>query len=145
MTVKRVSAKEADELVRNEGYSFVDVRSIPEFDGGHPEGAFNVPLMHATPSGMRPNADFASVIAASFPKDAKLVLGCRSGGRSLRAAEGLTAAGYTNVIDQRGGFEGARDAFGQAQEPGWKSEGLSVATEAQAGRSYEALLDRVER
>lgn len=145
MTAKRVSAKEADELVRNQGYVYVDVRSIPEFDGGHPDGAFNVPLMHATPSGMRPNADFMSVMAASFPKSTKLVLGCRSGGRSLRAAEALLAAGYADVVDQRGGFEGARDAFGQVQEPGWKAAGLDVAFEAQADRSYEALRGRAER
>jgi rhodanese-related sulfurtransferase len=142
MTVKRVSPQEADALVKNEDYVYVDVRSIPEFDAGHPTGAYNVPLMHATPSGMRPNADFMSVITAVFPKHGKLVLGCRSGNRSLRAAEALIAAGFETVVDQRAGTDGARDAFGQLQEAGWHAAGLDMADEAHPERSYEALLAR---
>ena len=106
MTVKRVSPQEADALVKDEGYAYFDVRSIPEFDAGHPAGAYNIPLMHATPSGMRPNGDFMSVVAAVFPKDSKLVVGCRSGNRSLRAAEALLAAGFEHVVDQRAGHRG---------------------------------------
>ena len=41
MTVKRVSPQEADRLLREAGYVYVDVRSIPEFDAGHPTGAFS--------------------------------------------------------------------------------------------------------
>jgi len=142
MTVKRVSPQEADALVRNDGYVYLDVRSIPEFDAGHAAGAYNIPLLHATPSGMRPNGDFMSVVAAIFSKDSKLVLGCRSGNRSLRAAEALVAAGFETVVDQRAGHDGARDAFGQLQEPGWQGEGLEVASEAHPERTYEALLAR---
>ena len=118
MTVKRVSPKEADVLVSDEGYVYVDVRSIPEFDAGHAAGAYNIPLLHATPSGMRPNGDFMPVITAVFSKDSKLVIGCRSGNRSLRAAEALLAAGFEHVVDQRAGHGGARDAFGQVLEAG---------------------------
>lgn len=142
MTVKRVSPHEANTLVKEEGFDYVDVRSIPEFEAGHPTGAYNVPLMHATPSGMRPNADFMAVIGAVFPKHSKLVLGCRSGNRSLRAAEALTAAGFEAVVDQRAGTDGARDAFGQLQEAGWQSEGLDMANEAHPERHYGALLAR---
>ena len=144
MTVKRVSPQEADALVRDEGYVYVDVRSIPEFDSGHTAGAYNIPLMHATPSGMRPNGDFMSVVSAVFPKDSKLVVGCRSGNRSLRAAEALIAAGYVNVVDQRAGHGGARDAFGQLQEAGWEGAGLEVAIEPHPERTYESLLARRE-
>ena len=82
------------------------MRSVPEFEAGHPTGAFNVPLMHMGPGGMSPNPDFMAVVQKSFPTDAKLVLGCKGGGRSLRAAEMLQAAGFTAVVDQRAGFEG---------------------------------------
>lgn len=143
MTIERVSPADADALIKNEGYVYVDVRSIPEFDAGHTPGAYNIPLMHATPSGMRPNGEFMSVIDVVFPKDSKLILGCRSGNRSLRAAEALLAAGFDNVVDQRAGHGGARDAFGQLQEAGWEGAGLEVATEAQPGRAYEALLVRL--
>jgi rhodanese-related sulfurtransferase len=142
MTVKRVSPQEADALVRDAGYVYIDVRSIPEFDGGHTAGAYNIPLMHATPSGMRPNGDFMSVVSAVFPKDSKLVVGCRSGNRSLRAAEALIAAGYENVVDQRAGHGGARDAFGQIQEAGWEGAGLEVADDPHPERTYESLLAR---
>jgi len=142
MTVKRVSPQEADALVKEEGYVYLDVRSIPEFDAGHPAGAYNIPLMHAAPSGMRPNADFSSVIAATFAKDAKLVVGCKTGGRSLRAAQVLLDAGFEAIIDQRAGFHGTRDPFGQVKEAGWQGEGLDVATDAEPGRAYEPLLAR---
>lgn len=142
MIVKRVSPREADTLIKEEGYVYLDVRSIPEFDAGHAAGAYNVPLLHATPSGMRPNGDFMPVVLAVFPKDTKLVIGCRSGNRSLRAAEALMGAGFANVVDQRAGHSGARDPFGQMQEPGWESVGLEVAVEAQPDRAYEALLAR---
>ncbi len=142
MTVTRVSPQEANALVKDEGYVYLDVRSIPEFDAGHPAGAYNIPLMHATPSGMRPNGEFLPVVAAIFPKDTKLVIGCKTGGRSLRAAQGLLDAGYVTVVDQRAGFQGTRDPFGQAKEAGWQGAGLDVAVDAEQGRAYEALLAR---
>jgi len=122
-----------------DGYIYVDVRSVPEFDAGHPVGAYNLPLLDSSPYGMQPNADFMRVFAASFPKDAKLVLGCRSGGRSLRAAHMLLAEGYGDVVDQRAGYVGAGGPFGQMVEAGWQPEGLPVAQEPEQGRSYAAL------
>jgi rhodanese-related sulfurtransferase len=122
--LKRVSPTEAKRLVDEEGYVYVDVRSVPEFEAEHPVGARNVPLMHAGPGGMAPNPEFVAVMSRRFPKDAKLVLGCKTGNRSMRAAGVLAAQGWTNVVDQRAGFDGARDPFGQLTEPGWKPAGL---------------------
>ncbi|MGB5811232.1 MAG: rhodanese-like domain-containing protein [Polyangiales bacterium] len=139
MSIKRVSPEEAKALVDTQGYVYVDVRSIPEFEAGHPTGAYNIPVAHMTPGGMRPNPDFLSEVAAVFPADTKLVLGCKAGGRSLRAAQALSQAGYSDLVDQRAGFSGARDGFGQLQEAGWQAAGLDVATEAEPGRSYGEL------
>lgn len=139
MTVKRVSPQEAAELMEKEGYAYVDVRSEPEFEAGHPEGAYNIPLMHMGPSGMRPNADFLAVVEASFPKDTKLVIGCKAGGRSLRASGLLISAGFTGVIDQRAGFVGSRGPFGEVEEAGWQPAGLKVSVEAAPGRTYQEL------
>lgn len=125
--------------MESEGYVYVDVRSVPEFQAGHPAGAYNVPLLNMGPGGMQPNPDFMKVMETTFAKDAKLVMGCKSGGRSLRAAHLLKQSGYTDVVDQLAGFEGARDGFGQLQEPGWRPAGLSVSTDAEKGRSYEEL------
>ena len=133
MPVKRISPEEARDFVEREGYAYLDVRSVPEFEAGHPRGAFNVPLNHMGPAGVSPNPDFMAVVQANFAPGTKLVLGCKGGGRSLRASEMLQAAGYTSVVDQRAGFEG------NGNEPGWRPKGLPTATAAEAGREYESL------
>lgn len=138
----RVSPAEADRLVREEGYAYVDVRSVPEFEAGHPAGAYNIPFLHKTPTGMQPNPDFTTVMTSVFSKEAKLVLGCRSGNRSLRAAEILLRVGFVDVVDQRAGLAGARDAFGQLQESGWVAAGLEMASAPLAGRDYDSLRRR---
>ncbi|MCC6877837.1 MAG: rhodanese-like domain-containing protein [Sandaracinaceae bacterium] len=139
--VRRVTAEEAEALMRKENFVYVDVRSVPEFEQGHPKGAYNVPLMHMGAGGMEPNGDFVPVMEARFPKDAKLVLGCRSGGRSLRAAELLASHGYTSVIDQRAGWDGARDPFGRVVDAGWSQLKLPTSTDAEPGRSWVELAE----
>jgi len=136
MGFKRVSPDEAKALIDQDGYVYVDVRSLPEFEGGHPQGAYNVPLMHQGPEGMAPNPEFLSVMERAFPRDARLVLGCRGGGRSQRAASLLESAGYTNLVDQRAGYEGGHG------EPGWRPRGLPTSTEAAADHTYEGLRAR---
>lgn len=139
MNVKRVSPEEADRMVKEDGYVYLDVRSIPEFEAGHPSGAYNIPIMHQTASGMQPNGEFMDVVTSTFDKGAKIVVGCRSGNRSLRAAQILLQAGFVDVVDQRAGTSGARDPFGQLQEAGWEHAGLDMATDPHPERSYEAL------
>jgi len=140
--VERISPKDAKARL-DEGWTYLDVRSVPEFEQGHPAGAYNVPLMHMGAGGMEPNPDFIAAVEASFPKDAKLVLGCKAGGRSFRAAQQLEARGYTHVLDQRGGWSGATDPFGRALEAGWEQEGLPSATDAEPGRSWAELSKKV--
>lgn len=142
MTVKRVSPEEAKRLMDEEGFTYVDVRSIPEFEQGHPSGAYNVPLLHMTPGGMQPNPDFVDVFQTAFSKEDKVVVGCKSGGRSLRAAQQLAQLGFTHVVDQRAGFAGSTDAFGQKQEAGWQGQGLPVSTRPEEGHAYDALAAR---
>jgi rhodanese-related sulfurtransferase len=136
--IKRVSPKEALALLA-EGYIYVDVRSEQEFAEGHPAGAYNVPIMHLGGGGMTPNPRFTEVMRARFPVDAKIVVGCKAGGRSLRAANVLVGEGYTRVVDQRAGWDGARDAFGRVTEKGWGPDGLPSEKGAPEGRAYAAL------
>jgi rhodanese-related sulfurtransferase len=133
--IKRVSPQEALDLT-NHGWVYVDVRTEQEFLDGHPAGAFNVPIAHQGGGSMTPNPDFVSVVETAFGKDAKIVVGCKAGGRSLRAAQALIGAGFTNIIDQRAGWDGARDAFGQMSEPGWSRAGLPVEKGSTAGHTY---------
>ena len=136
--VKRVTPVEADALLK-EGWTYLDVRSIPEFEGGHPAGAANVPLLHMMGGRMAPNAAFRSVVEGNFAKDAKLVVGCKVGGRSAQAAALLEAAGYTSVVDMRGGFHGERDNFGRVEVAGWAESGLPVETSAPPEKTYAEL------
>jgi len=139
MTVKRVSPKEALELV-GQGWTYVDVRSVPEFEAGHPAGAKNIPLMHFLPGrGMSPNPEFGAVFAKHFAKDAKIVLGCKTAGRSLRAAEMLAAGGYVSLVDMRGGYEGERDGVGNVIVAGWRESGLPVEHDAPPTHTWEGL------
>ncbi len=136
--VKRIGPQEAKDLM-GAGYTYVDVRSEGEFAAGHPAGAVNVPLAYMGPSGMTPNPDFVRVMEAALGKGAKIVVGCKSGGRSLRAAQALLAAGFTDVVDQRAGWDGVRDAFGKVTEAGWSSAGLLAETDAPPGATYAEL------
>jgi rhodanese-related sulfurtransferase len=140
--IKRVSPEEAKALIDSDGYQYVDVRSIPEFEAGHPTGAFNVPWKHMGASGASDNDDFLAVMETAFGKEAKIVVGCKSGGRSLAAAQTLAAAGFTNVIDQRAGFMGGMGPGGP--EAGWAMQGLPTARQAEPGHSYQELESRLK-
>jgi rhodanese-related sulfurtransferase len=50
---------------------------------------------------------------------------CRSGARSMAAAQAAAAAGFTTVFNVAEGFEGPPDAQGhRGQVSGWKASGL---------------------
>lgn len=146
MSVNHILPQEAEELMTQQGYTYIDVRSIPEFTAGHPEPAVNIPLLHRDmrTGQMIPNSDFLTVVQANFPKDAKLVIGCLSGMRSARAAEMLIQAGYSTVVNMRCGFGGERDQAGRVINKGWAEAGFPVSTANSDGMSYESLVARVK-
>ncbi len=140
MELKRISPEEARDLLESgEGYVYLDVRSVPEFEAGHAPGAKNIPLLHRTPMGMQPNQDFVEVCETALGKDAKIITACLKGGRSMRAAQILLANGFSSVVDMRGGFHGESDMTGALVYPGWAPRGLPVTTEASADETYEGL------
>jgi rhodanese-related sulfurtransferase len=136
----RISVEEAVTLL-GEGYVYLDVRSEPEFEQGHAPGALNVPLLHQGPAGLTANPEFQAVMEAAFAKDEKLLVACKAGGRSLKAAALLEAAGYTNVREMRAGWDGGKDAFGRP-EPGWSKKGLPVEAGLPAGQRYADVKQR---
>lgn len=140
MSIKNVDVREAHQK-QAEGYTYVDVRSVPEFEAGHPAGAVNVPLLHRDPQTgqMLPNREFLQVMQANFAPDAKLLIGCQVGGRSVQASQLLEGSGYTNVSNVLGGYGGARDQMtGAVRAEGWTQAGLPVESDA-ADRNYDAL------
>ena len=139
--MKEVSPQEASDLMQNDpDYIYLDVRSVPEFEAGHAKGAINIPILHFTPgAGMSPNPEFAAVVETALGKDAKLLIGCKSGGRSARACELMSQMGYTNVANIRAGFVGAMDNTGRVVEPGWSMLNLPTCTECSDDARYEVL------
>ncbi len=130
---KRVSPKEAADLLQN-GHSYIDVRSIPEYEQGHPVGARNIPFMHFENGRMVLNRDFLAVFEKLYPKDSPLVVGCKAGGRSLQAVTLLERNGYTHLVDMRGGFDAEIDPHtGQIGELGWSRVGLPVEKNTAGG------------
>ena len=77
-----------------EKFTLIDVREDNEWTAGHAAGA-----MHIGKGVIE--RDIESKVAQ---KDAKLVLYCGSGSRSVLAADALTKMGYSNVFSLAGGF-----------------------------------------
>ena len=145
--MKEVTPKEAYALMQGDPeYIYLDVRSVPEFEGGHAPSALNIPLLHFAPeTGMTPNQDFVAVVEANLPKDAKLVIGCKSGGRSAKACEIMSQIGYSNVANIRGGFVGAVDNLGRMTEPGWSAVNLPACTDCGDETRYGTLAKNAQK
>jgi rhodanese-related sulfurtransferase len=86
----------ADLAAHRPGARIIDVREPAEFDAelGHIPGAELVPLATLEQA------------AAHWDRDAELVMVCRSGGRSSRAAATLARMGFRRVLNLRGGMLG---------------------------------------
>lgn len=86
---KKISAKEAYDMMAAGGVTVVDVRTKAEYDEGHIKGAVLVP-----------NETIVNNAPSELPdKQAVLLVYCRSGRRSHDAANKLLALGYENVYD----------------------------------------------
>lgn len=70
------------------GAKLVDVRTPEEFGAGHLQSAVNIPV-----------DELATRLADVGPKDAAVVVYCRSGSRSARAKQILSDAGFSRVLD----------------------------------------------
>lgn len=90
------------------GAFILDVRTPAEFQAGHIIEAKLLPY------------DEIRARASELPEDkrAPIFVYCRSGNRSEKASESLTALGYENVVNMAGGF------------PDWQSAGYPSTTGA---------------
>ena len=75
---------------------------------------------------MQVNAGFVDALrTAGFTPEHKLFFLCRSGVRSLHAAEAASAAGFPESFNIAHGFEGPPDGEGhRGTVAGWKVDGL---------------------
>lgn len=98
--IKVIQAKE--ELDQGQVGLLLDVREPTEWEKGHIPGAV------LAPRGMLewyadPTTPYAKA-KLTTQKDARIIVACASGGRSLLAAQTLQLMGYTNVVSMAGGF-----------------------------------------
>ena len=130
--MRSIATGEAFALMKK-GVVYLDVRTEQEFEAGHPEGAWNLSVA---------DPDFAVVAFACFDAAAPIIVGCRSGVRSVVAAEMLEREGSAEVYSRRAGWDGARDAFGRVTEIGWRKTGLPCGSGPSPDRGSEALRAR---
>ena len=97
---------------------------------------------------LEPNPDFAAEVGRrlqmkALAKTDRIILICRSGDRSAKAADLLAAHGYTNVISIAEGFEGdlAKEGpqAGQRAVNGWKNAGLPWSYKLDKAKMYWPL------
>lgn len=77
------------------------------------------------PDGVVNRAFLDELAAAGVSKQAPVLFLCRSGVRSVAAAEAAAAAGYAAAFNVLDGFEGPHDGQGhRGRVAGWKAVGL---------------------
>mgnify|MGYP001363765512 CR=1 FL=1 len=105
------------------GSVLIDVREPSEWaETGVPEGARTI---------SNSRDDFVAAVLAELGGDRTkpVAVFCRSGTRSMRAAEKLTAAGFTNVTNVGDGMIG-RDSVGK----GWQAAALPLTPHVETGQ-----------
>lgn len=108
-----------------EGEAFlVDVRTAEERKFvGHVPGSLHVAWASGT--SLTRNPRFVRELEAKAGKDSTILLLCRSGKRSVLAAEAAAKAGFTRVFNVLEGFEGEIDARQhRGASDGWRQQGL---------------------
>ncbi len=104
-----VSAPEFEKEIKTDSVQLLDVRTPQEYAEGHIDGALNINVQ---------SDDFKELALRKLSKDSTVLVYCRSGRRSLDAAEKLTKLGY-KVVNLKGGIIE------------WREDGLPVVSETE--------------
>jgi rhodanese-related sulfurtransferase len=116
--IKEITPLEAWDILQADANAVVlDVRSTMEYlYVGHPPGALHVPLKE--PPAWEVDPAFVEKVRRALrekfrdgpkPEDLTILALCRSGQRSMTAAELMTDSGFNSVCNILEGFEGERD------------------------------------
>ncbi len=93
--IKEMNVSELkNKLDNGEKIHFIDCRELAEWNDGHIEGATLLPLSEF-------QQKYESVLGE---KDAKIVMQCRSGKRSMDACMFLLSKGYSDLNNLEGGI-----------------------------------------
>ena len=93
-SIKTVDAAQSAEIIKSDSVVLVDVRTAEEYAAGHIPNAKNVDVL---------TSDFKDRVE-TLSKNKEIAVYCRSGKRSLMAANTLAKMGY-KVINLRGGWK----------------------------------------
>lgn len=88
--VDTIDTLEAKEIINNDNYIIIDVRTEEEYNEEHIKDSINIPL------------DIIDTIEDRVAKSVEVIVYCRSGNRSKQAADRLIELGYTKVYDLGG-------------------------------------------
>ncbi|WP_207670447.1 rhodanese-like domain-containing protein [Clostridium sartagoforme] len=95
VTVSRITSEEAKEEMNNNDVIILDVRTEEEYNSGHIENSVLIPI---------DDLEYKAEEVLTN-KEQKILVYCRSGNRSKKAADLLVEMGYTNVYN----FGGIKD------------------------------------
>ncbi|MBB6453156.1 rhodanese-related sulfurtransferase [Salirhabdus euzebyi] len=94
--IQSITTEELEERLENRKSSdhtmYIDVREQEEYFAGHIEGMVNIPL-----STLKTNTP-------SIADNIEIVIICRSGSRSMEAAEIFKERGYEKIVNVEGGM-----------------------------------------
>ncbi len=95
-TFKTVSSTEFEKIIKTEStVQLLDVRTTQEYAGGHLKYSKNTDW----------NSDDFAVNVEKLDKSKPVLVYCKVGGRSAKAAQKLTELGFKNVINLDGGID----------------------------------------
>ncbi|PPD05158.1 MAG: sulfurtransferase [Methylobacter sp.] len=124
--IENLDPKQCWELLQsNTSAVLIDVRTKMEHAFvGHPPGAVHVAWKEAPDWQL--NSNFVDTVKQVVPDaSVPVLLLCRSGQRSLEAAQVLEQAGYRQLVNIVDGFEGPLDANKHRNSlAGWRFSGL---------------------
>lgn len=101
--IKNITPEECDALLKQQDVQLVDVRTEQEYGNGHLKEAILINIQ---------GQDFTTKATQQLDKQKPVIIYCRSGRRSMQAAQILVNEGFETVYNMKGGILA------------WQAEGL---------------------
>lgn len=101
--IKNITPEECDALLKQQDIQLVDVRTEQEYGNGHLKEAILINIQ---------GQDFTTKATQQLDKQKPVIIYCKSGRRSMQAAQILVNEGFETVYNMKGGILA------------WQAEGL---------------------
>ncbi|MFT3846354.1 MAG: rhodanese-like domain-containing protein [Lacibacter sp.] len=93
--IRNISPASAEMKIRKKNVVVLDVRTTKEYNEGHLPSAIHIDVLDSV--------SFVQQIA-TFDKNKKYLVYCRSGRKSVKASEILSKQGFTHIWNMKGGI-----------------------------------------